>query len=269
MKLERFGDYILARPDPQALWKKRNPALWKSARGTYQRKGNTGSWKMANGVPKSWSLEFEGLTLDIRPTSFKHVGLFPEQAPHWKWMTDRIYSAKRQVSILNLFAYTGGATLTAAKSGARVTHLDASKSAVSWAKDNAKLSGCETMPIRWIVDDVVAFVKRELKRGEHYDGIVMDPPAFGHGPKGELWKIEDHLVPLFESAFKLLSDDPLFFMISGYAEGYSSLVFKQNLDPLVTMYGGAIEHGELTIQESESTRMLPCGVYARYARSIS
>jgi 23S rRNA (cytosine1962-C5)-methyltransferase len=202
----------------------------------------------------------------IRPTSFKHTGLFPEQLPNWEWAGDKIRNAGRPINVLNLFGYTGGATLAAARAGASVTHVDASKTAVAWAKENAAASGLADAPIRFIVEDVVAFVKREVKRGTKYDAIIMDPPAFGHGPDGELWKIEEHLLELMKLCQELLSDTPLFVLMSGYAAGYSPLAFGYNLEQFEKKFGGRVECGDLAIQQRGSERMLPCGIFARWSR---
>ena len=267
-KLERFGNFVLARPDPQALWEKRLPeSVWKNADAWFARTGKVGKWHMRETLLKEWPIEFGGFTFLIRPTSFKHVGLFPEQRSNWEWISEELQTKnyKPQTRILNLFAYTGGATLACAQAGAEVVHVDASKPVVGWAKENAQLSGLSAKPIRWIVDDVLAFVEREVKRGNRYDGIIMDPPAFGHGPKDELWKIEEHFLPLMKKCEELLSDNPLFFLMSGYASGYSSLVFSQNLMPIRQRFGGSIEHGELTIEEEGGERLLPCGIFARWS----
>jgi 23S rRNA (cytosine1962-C5)-methyltransferase len=264
-KLERYGNITLARPDPQALWEKRQPApLWRKADAWYERKGKNGVWHTRQGMLKEWSIGYGGFTFLIKPTTFKHTGLFPEQQPNWEWISQKISSRSRP-RILNLFAYTGAATLAAAKAGAEVTHLDASKTAVAWAKENAKLSGLSDKPIRWLIDDALAFVKREEKRGVEYDGIIMDPPAFGHGPKNELWKIEEHFLPLVKSCVSLLPQNPLFFLINGYASGYSPLAFAHNLTPLTEKFGGEIEYGELTIEESGNGRLLPAGIFARWS----
>lgn len=266
MKLERFGEVVLARPDPQALWEKSlGPEVWKSAAGSFERTGKGGVWK--GDVPKEWQLSFGGLSFLMRPTSFKHTGLFPEQLPNWEWAAARIESAGRPVSVLNLFAYTGGATLACAKAGASVTHVDASKVAVAWARENATHSGLAEKPIRWLVEDVLVFVKREIKRGNRYDAIIMDPPAFGHGPKDELWKIEEHFLPLLALCRELLSEEPLFVLLNGYASGYSSLSFAHNLASLTKAFGGTVEHGELTLEESgPEKRLLPAGIFARWSK---
>jgi len=270
-KLERFGDFILARPDPQALWEKHLPeSEWKKADAWYERAkggslpaGRQGKWHTRENLPKEWSMQYGGFTFLIRPTSFKHVGLFPEQKPNWEWL-QTLCASRSTLRILNLFAYTGGATLACAREGAEVVHLDASKPVVEWAKENAELSGLSGKPIRWIVKDALTFVRREVKRGNRYDGIIMDPPAFGHGPKDELWKIEEHFLPLMKLCGELLSEKPLFFLMSGYASGYSSLVFRHNLAPVVKKFGGHVTDGEIMIEEKGTGRMLPCGIFARW-----
>jgi 23S rRNA (cytosine1962-C5)-methyltransferase len=202
--------------------------------------------------------------LRIKPTSFKHTGLFPEQRAHWDWSRELITNAKRPVSVLNLFAYTGGASLAAAQAGAKVTHVDASKVAVAWAKDNAALSGLTDAPIRWIIDDVFAFVRREIKRGNRYDAIIMDPPAFGRGPKGELWKIEAGLQQLVRDCEQLLTEKPLFMLMSGYAAGYSSLSFGNVFAEAMKQRGGTITTGEIALMDIARTRPLSCGIYTRW-----
>jgi len=273
-KLERYGSVVLARPDPQALWEKRlDNSRWGLANGKYVRKGKEGEW-ITKDLPKEWPIMYGGLTFMIRPTSFKHTGLFPEQLPNWQWAREQIkgrlalngVEGGRPVSVLNLFAYTGGATLACAQAGAEVTHVDASKTAVAWARENAALSGLADKPVRWITDDVLVFLRREIKRGVKYESIIMDPPAFGHGPKDELWKIEEHLLELMKLCIELLSDKPLFVTISGYAAGYSSVAFAYNLESFIKKYGGGVEYGDLTIQESASNRLLPCGIFARWSK---
>lgn len=263
-KLERFGSVVLARPDPQALWSRLKPEEWAKANGVYVKEsseGNKAAGKWTGNIPKEWPIEFGGLKMLIKPTSFKHTGLFPEQEPNWDFVAQKVTSGAK---ILNLFAYTGGATLAAAKAGAEVTHVDASKSAVAWARENAAASGLESNPIKWIVEDVLTFVTREIKRGNKYDAIIMDPPAFGHGPKGEIWKIEESFIELVGLCKQLLSDKPLFVLINGYAEGYSPLAFAQNLIDLKEKYGGEVEYGELTIEEKGTDRLLPAGIFARW-----
>ncbi len=304
-KLERFGNIVLSRPDPQALWRKHLPdSEWKKVSGKFDT-----DWSLKNDLPKKWAIEFGGLKFWVKPTSFKHVGLFPEQEANWEWLRDSLSSVTARgrkqsrneadtfprglaargdsprgnvvgevsetvsVEVLNLFAYTGGATLACAQAGAKVVHVDGSKVAITWARENAELSGLKDKPIRWILDDARAFVRRELKRGRKYDGIIMDPPAFGHGPDNEIWKIEEDLLPFIESCFKLLSDKPFFFLINGYASGYSAIAYENILTGLVKKFGGKIESGELTIQETlcgsnggnEPQRLLPCGIFGRWS----
>jgi 23S rRNA (cytosine1962-C5)-methyltransferase len=285
-KLERFGAVVLSRPDPQALWMKRLPATdWtKAADGRFVRTAEEGKWIMKkdslsaekDSVKNSWPIEFAGLKFLIKPTPFKHVGLFPEQSENWSWLRGVISgelnsglkgdAVKKEIEILNLFGYTGGATLACAKAGAKVVHVDGSKSAIAWARENAELSNVSGLPVRWILDDARDFVAREIKRGRHYDGIIMDPPAFGHGPAGELWKIEDHFLPLVADCFKILKDKPLFFLINGYSAGYSAITYENNLLPLKEKFGGTIEIGELALQESASSRLLPAGIFARWSQ---
>jgi 23S rRNA (cytosine1962-C5)-methyltransferase len=273
-KIERWGDLILRRPDPQALWKKKADTLWKSADAVFVRSGRDGKWQWNRKEleKKEWQIDFSGLRFNIKPTAFKHTGLFPEQEPNWEWVRGLIHktSKEKPLSVINLFGYTGGATLSALSAGATVTHVDSSKSAVTWARTNAELSGVSTMPVRWIVEDVRVFVKREINRGNRYDGIIMDPPAFGHGAKKELWKIEDDLISLIDDCMNLLSDNPSFFIVNGYSSGYSPLAYQNSLSGLVDRYGGKIEVGELTIAESNShgpSRLLPAGIFARWSRN--
>lgn len=267
-KLERYGEVILSRPDPQALWKKRLAAEdWDNATARYEREGNTGKW-IGKSLPKEWEIGFSNLKFIIRPTSFKHTGLFPEQSENWQWSGDQIKNANRPIKVLNLFGYTGAATLAAAQAGAEVTHVDASKTSVAWARENAKVSNLGSASIKWIVEDAILFVKRELVRGNTYDAIIMDPPAFGRGPNKEVWKIEESLVSLIEQCTKLLSPNPLFILINGYAAGYSPLAFAYNLEPLVQKFGGDIEYGDLAIRESGSDRVLPCGIFARWSKDL-
>jgi len=266
-KLERYGKYIFRRPDPQALWTKQLSSNdWGKTDASFRRDGQKGDWDLKPGLPERWSIDFGDLKFWIRPTSFKHTGLFPEQLPNWDWMRVCIKSAKRPVSVLNLFGYTGGASIAAAQAGASVVHIDGSKVAIKWGRDNAELSGLGDKPIRWILEDAREFVKREVKRGNKYDGILLDPPAFGHGPNKELWKIEDHLPELLKMCTEVLSNDPLFFLINGYASGYSAIAYENNLKPMLEKYGGEFEKGELTIEESKSGRLLPCGIYARWSK---
>jgi 23S rRNA (cytosine1962-C5)-methyltransferase len=265
-KLERYGNVVFRRPDPQALWiRSRDIQEWNKAHASFNREGKKGDWNLKKGVPEKWQIEFGNLKLWIRPTSFKHTGLFPEQSTNWDWMREKIVAAERPVSVLNLFGYTGGASLAAAQAGASVVHVDGSKVAIQWGKDNAKASGLQDKPIRWLLDDARVFVKREIKRGNTYDGILLDPPAFGHGPKKELWKIEDHLPELLKMCTEILSDKPVFFLINGYASGYSSIAYENNLKQLLEKFGGSFEKGELAIEESKSGKLLPCGIFSRWS----
>lgn len=267
-KLERFGEVVLSRPDPQALWRKSlSPEEWKASDALFTRDGQNGSWNMKKGTPEKWNIDFGGLKFIIKPTAFKHTGLFPEQFANWEWMKRVIgNNEKKDIEVLNLFGYTGGASLICAQAGAKVVHVDGSNSAVKWAKENAKLSGLGDKPIRWILDDARVFVEREIKRGRKYDAIIMDPPAFGHGANKELWKIEEHFLELVENCMKILSDTPLFFLINGYSAGYSALAYKNNLLDLEKKFGGKVEVGELTLEESKSGRLLPAGIFARWER---
>ena len=270
-KLERFGKVILSRPDPQALWNKADPALWRNVDMEFSRGEKNGTWVSKKDIPNKWPIELGGLKLWIKPTAFKHTGVFPEQATNWKWLQNLVEGARAQgeeVEVLNLFGYTGGASLALAQAGARVVHIDSSKAAVTWARENAEISGLAEKPIRWIIEDARVFVERELARGRTYAGILMDPPAFGHGPTKELWKIEEHFLKLINDAQKLLQPKPLFFLINGYSAGYSSIAYVNNLLELKHQHGGTIEHGEMVIkEEGEGKRDLPCGIYARWSRS--
>jgi len=266
-KLERYGKYILRRPDPEALWEKtKDLDFWDKAEFKFVRNGNKTKWITKDNTPKSWNISYGGFDFSIRPTSFKHTGLFPEQLPNWQWIEKIIKKENRKINVLNLFAYTGGATLACAKAGAEVCHVDGSKTAVEWARENAKLSGLENAPIRWIVEDVLVFLKREIKRGRRYDAIIMDPPSFGHGPKDELWKIEESFLLLMTLCKEILSDDPLFIIINGYTAGYSPIAYENNLKDMMKNYDGEIEIGELVIEQSENDKLLPCGIFARWSK---
>lgn len=270
-KLEQIGDIVVRRPDPEALWHKELLShTWDEAMLSFDRvDSKTGVWKKNNGkvVPDEWKIEHGGLRFIIRPTSFKHVGIFPEQENNWQFIANTIAGEHEQMSVLNLFGYTGGATIAAAKAGAMVTHVDASKPVIEWAKENAALNGIGENAIRWIVDDALQFVKREVKRGKKYDAIVMDPPAFGRGPDGEVWKIEEQFIELFDACKELLSDSPVFFVISGYASGYSALAFGNCLKQVEEKYGGVTETLELVLMETSSrSALLPAGVTARWRK---
>ncbi|MFH1729209.1 MAG: class I SAM-dependent methyltransferase [Pseudomonadota bacterium] len=266
-KLERFGKYVLSRTDPQALWKKLLPcSVWDKAHGKFIQEAKKASWELNSDLPACWEIKISGLCFKIKPTSFKHVGIFPEQSSNWDFIYNKIKEAKRQISVLNLFGYTGAATLAALKAGAEVCHVDASKVAITWANENADLNGLNRNKTRWMLDDALKFIKRELKRGRIYDAVIMDPPAFGHGAGGEIWKIEKNFTELLEIAKSLLSKDPLFFLINGYASGYSSIAYQNNLLDLAEKLGGKITHGECAIAEAKSDRLLPCGIYARWEK---
>ena len=265
-KLERWGKYILLRPDPQVLWDtpKKNPA-WKHLNAHYHRiKKGGGEWEFFD-LPEQWSIHYRDLTFHLKPFSFKHTGLFPEQAANWDWFSDLIKNANRPVKVLNLFAYTGGATCAAAKAGASVTHVDASKGMVTWAKENAQASGLADAPIRWIVDDCVKFVEREIRRGNHYDAIIMDPPSYGRGPKGEIWKIEEKIHPFIALCEKLLSDDPLFFLVNSYTTGLAPAVLTYLISTeVVTKHGGTVTSDEIGLPVSSNGLILPCGAAGRW-----
>lgn len=265
-KLERWGKYILLRPDPQVLWDtpKKNPA-WKHLNAHYHRsKKGGGEWEFFD-LPEQWSIHYHDLTFHLKPFSFKHTGLFPEQAANWDWFSDLIKNANRPVKVLNLFAYTGGATCAAAKAGASVTHVDASKGMVTWAKENAQASGLADAPIRWIVDDCVKFVEREIRRGNHYDAIIMDPPSYGRGPKGEIWKIEEKIHPFIALCEKLLSDDPLFFLVNSYTTGLAPAVLTYLISTeVITKHGGTVTSDEIGLPVSSNGLILPCGAAGRW-----
>ena len=265
-KLERWGKYLLVRPDPQVIWDtpRTNPG-WKKKNGHYHRsqKGG-GQWEFFD-LPQQWAIHYRSLTFNLKPFSFKHTGLFPEQAVNWDWFSEKIHNAGRPVKVLNLFAYTGGATLAAAAAGAAVTHVDASKGMVTWAKENAAASGLSEAPIRWLVDDCVKFVEREIRRGNHYDGIIMDPPSYGRGPKGEVWKIEEKIYSLVCLCEKLLSENPLFFLINSYTTGLQPAVLSYMLGSAVAKkHGGIVEAEEIGLPVSASGLVLPCGASGRW-----
>ncbi len=267
-KLERWGDFLLIRPDPQVIWNtpRQNPG-WKRSNGHYYRstKGG-GEWEFS-GLPQEWSIRYRDLTFRLKPFSFKHTGLFPEQAVNWDWFSELIREADRPVKVLNLFAYTGGATLAAAKAGAAVTHVDASKGMVTWAKENAAVSDLSDAPIRWLVDDCMKFVEREIRRGSKYDGIIMDPPSYGRGPKGEIWKMEEGIFPFLERAAQLLSDNALFFLLNSYTTGLQPAVLHYLLSVCIAgRRGGHTEAQEIGLPVTESGLTLPCGAAGRWTR---
>ncbi|MDY3888995.1 MAG: class I SAM-dependent methyltransferase [Agathobacter sp.] len=272
-KLERWGDYLLVRPDPQVIWDTpKTEKGWRTKNGHYHRstKGG-GEWEFFQ-LPEEWTIHYslpikKELTFHLKPFSFKHTGLFPEQATNWDWFSQLIYDATqkgRTVKVLNLFAYTGGATLAAAAAGAQVTHVDASKGMVTWAKENAVSSGLGDAPIRWLVDDCVKFVEREIRRGNHYDAIIMDPPSYGRGPKGEIWKIEESIYPLVQLCKELLVDEPLFFLINSYTTGLQPAVLSYMMNTVLKDYPGTVAASEIGLPVSTNGLVLPCGASGRF-----
>lgn len=265
-KLERWGDYFLVRPDPQVLWQTpKKLKQWKKPNGHYHRSAKGGGqWEFFD-LPKTWDIRYKELKFHLQPFSFKHTGVFPEQAVNWDWFSDKIKKAGRPVKVLNLFAYTGGATLAAAAAGAGVTHVDASKGMVNWAKENAQASGLSDKPIRWLVDDCVKFVEREIRRGNQYDGIIMDPPSYGRGPKGEIWKIEEKIFPLVQLCTKILSKNPVFFLINSYTTGLQPAVLSYMLETEVKAeFGGRVTAEEIGLPVSSNGLVLPCGASGRW-----
>lgn len=269
-KLERWGKYTLVRPDPQAIWDTpKNHLGWKNPDARYERSSTGGGkWEIKN-LPAKWQISYRNLKFNIKPMNFKHTGVFPEQASNWDYVSEKIRGAGRPVSVLNLFAYTGGATLACAEAGASVCHVDAAKGMVSWAKENAASSGLEGNPIRYIVDDCFKFVEREIRRGKKYDAIIMDPPSYGRGPTGEVWKIEEALHSLVSRCAMLLSDKPLFFIINSYTTGLAPGVLTYILSLCVkNRFGGRVISGELGIKVKESGLILPCGACGRWETDI-
>ncbi len=272
-KLERWGDYLLVRPDPQVIWDTpKKEKGWRKMNGHYHRSSKGGGeWEFFQ-LPKEWTIQYslpinKKLTFHLKPFSFKHTGLFPEQAANWNWFSQLIADAVskgRQVKVLNLFAYTGGATLAAAAAGASVTHVDASKGMVTWAKENAISSGLKDAPIRWLVDDCVKFVEREIRRGNHYDAIIMDPPSYGRGPKGEIWKIEESVYPLIQLCSQILTDNPLFFLINSYTTGLQPAVLSYMISTVLGTANGTVTASEIGLPVSSNGLILPCGASGRY-----
>ena len=264
-KLEQWGEVVLCRPDPQIIWKTdKKVKAWDQINGMYHRseKGG-GEWEIRKPFPKKWTVKYKGLTFNIKPTGFKHTGLFPEQAANWDFIISNIKNANRPIKVLNLFAYTGGATCAASYGGAaEVVHVDASKGMVAWAKDNAESSGLSHNKIRYIVDDVFKFVEREHRRGNQYDAIIMDPPSYGRGPKGEIWKLEDELQELLELTSKILKKDPLFLLVNAYTTGFSHISLN---NMMIQVFGDGYKFtsGEIGIPIEKSEMVLPCGIYAR------
>ena len=267
-KLEYWGRYLLRRPDPQAVWSvKSEKSLWEKADARYHRSSSGGGkWQFMNKrLPERWTIHYRNLTFNIKPMGFKHTGLFPEQAVNWDWFSKLIKDAKRPIRLLNLFAYTGGATVAALSAGAEVVHVDASKGMVTWAKENVIASGLGDKPVRYLVDDVKKFVLREQRRHREYDAIIMDPPSYGRGPSGEVWKIEDELFPLIEECVKILSDKPLFFLINSYTTGLSAQVLTNVLTmTLVKKFGGKVSADEIGLPMSSNKLILPCGISGRW-----
>lgn len=265
-KLERWDRQVLVRPDPQAIWETdKTGRVWRSANGRYSRSSTGGGHWDKGKLPESWQVHYKDLTFQVKPMNFKHTGLFPEQAVNWDFAMDKIRNAGRPVRVLNLFAYTGGATVACAKAGASVCHVDAAKGMVSWARENAKSSGLEDAPIRWIVDDCAKFVEREIRRGRRYDAVIMDPPSYGRGPSGEIWKLEENLYPFVKLVAGVLSDRPLFFLINSYTTGLAPSVLTYILETLLTKrYGGHTVSDELGLPVAESGLILPCGAAGRW-----
>lgn len=264
-KLERWGNIILIRPDPQIIWKnKSKPELWKKANAHYHRsKSGGGEWEYIKNVPKSWQIKYKNLTFNLKPMGFKHTGLFPEQAVNWDFMINKIQNAKRPIKVLNLFAYTGGATVACSYAGASVCHVDSSKGMTAWAKENVADSGLADRPVRFIIDDVIKFVQREIRRENKYDAIVMDPPSYGRGANGEVWNIEESLYPLVELCTQILSDRPLFFLINSYTTGLSPTILA-NILSMTIKQKGKISCGEVGLSMKDSRLTLPCGIYGRW-----
>ena len=264
-KLERWGNIVLIRPDPQIIWKsKSKPQLWKKANAHYHRsKTGGGEWEYIKNVPKVWQIKYKDLTFNLKPMGFKHTGLFPEQAVNWDFMINKIRSAKRPIKVLNLFAYTGGATVACASAGASVCHVDSSKGMTAWAKENLSSSGLAEKSVRFIIDDVVKFVQREIRRGNKYDAIVMDPPSYGRGANGEVWNIEESLYMLVELCAKVLSDNPLFFLINSYTTGLSPTILANILNMTIKKKG-KVTSGEVGLPMTGSNLVLPCGIYGRW-----
>ena len=267
-KLERWGDIILRRPDPQTIWPKADEKLWNSAQAHYHRSDRGGGeWEFLKKLPERWTVNHGELSFYVRPTGFKHTGLFPEQAANWQWMSERIrQSGRKEARVLNLFGYTGGATLACAAAGAHVTHVDAAKGMVLWAKENRELSRLPEDRCRWIVEDALRFVQRELRRGNSYDGILMDPPSYGRGPSGEIWKLENELFGLIDTCAKALSAEPLFFLVNSYTTGFQASVLSNMLEKcVVSRFGGSVDSEDLCLPVTTGG-VLPCGASGRWQR---
>ena len=268
-KLEKWGNITLSRPDPQIIWTNKSfPEKWKKADAKYNRsKTGGGAWKYNKKLPDNWQIKYKNLTFNIKPMGFKHTGLFPEQAVNWDWMINKIKSSKREIKVLNLFAYTGGATVACMSAGATVCHVDSSKGMVAWAKENVASSKLDEKKVRYIVDDVNKFVSREIRRGNKYDAIIMDPPSYGRGANGEVWQFENNIYDLVELCTNVLSDNPLFFLINSYTTGISSKVLEDILNLTVAKkFKGKLESGEIGIPMEESKLVLPCGIYGKWEK---
>ncbi len=267
-KLERWGEYKLIRPDPQIIWKEKSfPEKWNKVNARYNRsKTGGGNWDFKTKLPAAWKVKYKNLTFNIKPMGFKHTGLFPEQAVNWDWMIDKIENAKKPIKVLNLFAYTGGATVACLSAGASVCHVDSSKGMVSWAKENVVSSGLEKAQVRYIVDDVIKFVQREIRRGNKYDAIIMDPPSYGRGTSGEVWQFENNISDLVKLCTQVLSDTPLFFLINSYTTGISAEVLSNILKISLKQYQGKITAGEIGLPMKNSNLILPCGIYGKWEK---
>lgn len=267
-KLERWGKYTLCRPDPQVIWPQGDPQRWKMAQAHYIRsERGGGEWRFREQLPERWQISYGSLKFHVRPTGFKHTGLFPEQAANWDWMQSLIAKRGAPARVLNLFAYTGGATMACAAAGAHVTHVDAAKGMVLWAKENRELSGLPETSCRFIVEDALAFVRREIRRGNTYDGILMDPPSYGRGPNGEVWKLENELYTLAETCAQVLSDSPLFFLVNSYTTGFQPAVLQNIIGrTVVSRFGGSVDAQEVVLPV-RSGGVLPCGASGRWQKA--
>jgi 23S rRNA (cytosine1962-C5)-methyltransferase len=267
-RLERFGKYLLDRPDPQIIWKKTLPVGdWQKADAYFERTNeDKGHWNAKADIPEKWKLEYNDFKFWAKLSPFKHTGVFPEQATQWDYIYNMILSSNRKINLLNLFAYTGIASLFAAKAGAKVTHLDSSKPAITWANENRTLNGMENLPIRWIIDDSVTFTGREIKRGVKYDAIIMDPPVYGHGPSGEVWDFNRDFPNLLKNCKQILSTNPIFVMVNAYAISSSSITLANTLNDYFGHSGGTIENGELILKEKSAGRLLSTGIWARWSK---
>ena len=267
--LERWGDIILIRPDPQIIWNtpKENP-LWRNAHARYHRSSSGGGkWEQYRKIPDVWQISYRNIVFRIKPMGFKHTGVFPEQAANWDFVDGIIRKSDKQLNVLNLFAYTGGATLACLNAGAKVCHVDASRGMVQWAKENAEASGLSDRPVRWLVDDCIKFVQREKRRGNKYDGIIMDPPSYGRGPGGEVWKLEEQLYPLVELCSEILSNDARFFILNSYTTGLSPAVMEYLLGAVLTpKLGGSVAADEIGLKVTDTGLVLPCGSTALWIR---